>query len=57
MAQTKNVTITQQFINNSTTPTTVSKSVEAMVVDNNLVADFRQIYPGVTNPVPFQPQG
>lgn len=57
MAQTKQVTITTKYVNNSLTPTTVSKVVEAMVVNDQLVADFRQINPGVTDPVPFQPQG
>lgn len=41
------VTITTQFINNSGLPTSVTKVVPAVVVDNVLVADFRQINPGV----------
>lgn len=43
------VSITSVFLNNSTTPTTVSRTVETVVVDNQLVADFRQYNPGVIN--------
>jgi hypothetical protein len=41
------VTISTQFINNSGMPSSVTKVVPAVVVDNVLVADFRQINPGV----------
>ncbi len=43
------VTITTQYLNNSTAPTTVSKSVPRVVVNNALVPDFRDINPGVVN--------
>ncbi len=49
MALGTTVTITSQFLNNSTTATTVSKIVTGVVVDNQVVADFRQINPGVIN--------
>lgn len=42
-----NVTITSEFVNNSTTASTVSKSVPRVVVNNQLVPDFRQANPGV----------
>lgn len=57
MAQTKQETITQVFINNSTMPTTVSRVVEQVVVNNRLVPDFRAFNAGVTDPVVYQPQG
>lgn len=45
----RTVTITSVYLNNSTTPTTVSRTVEAVIVDNQIVADFRQVNPGVVN--------
>jgi len=48
MATTK-VTVTQVYLNNSTVPTTVSRSVDSVVVNNQVVADFRQTNPGVVN--------
>ncbi len=49
MARTKTGTITRVFVNNSPTPTTVTKTVELVVVDNKLVPDFREANPGVFN--------
>ncbi len=43
------VSITSVFLNNSTIPTAVTRTVEAVVVNNQLVADFRQYNPGVIN--------
>ncbi len=43
------VTVTQVYLNNSNVPTTVSRTVNAVVVDNQLVADIREIRPGVVN--------
>ena len=53
MAQTKTTTVSVEFKNNSPMPTTVSPAltVEAVVVDNALVADFRHINPGVVAPI------
>lgn len=42
-------TITRNFVNNSATPTTISRSVPLVVIDNNLVPDPRQANPGVIN--------
>lgn len=47
MAKGKTEVITKKFVNNSKTPTTVSLTVEQVVVDNKLVPDFRDIDPGV----------
>lgn len=46
---TSKVTVTQVYLNNSTVPTTVSRSVDSVVVNNQVVADFRQTNPGVVN--------
>ncbi len=47
-------TITQQYYNNNTVPTTVSKTVPLVVVNNIAVPDFRDINPGVVNSVPTE---
>ena len=49
MAINQTVSVKSVYLNNSTTPTTVSRTVEAVVVNNQLVPDFRQINPGVIN--------
>lgn len=49
MALNQTVSVTSVFLNNSTIPTTVSRTVEAVVVNNQLVPDFRQVNPGVIN--------
>lgn len=41
------ITITSQFKNNSKTASVISKVVDLVVVDNRLVADFREANPGV----------
>jgi len=46
---TSTISITSVFLNNSTIPTSVTRTVEAVVVNNQLVADFRQYNPGVIN--------
>ncbi len=47
MAQSKSGTITKVKLNNSKDETTVTKTVELVVVDNKLVPDFREANPGV----------
>ncbi len=46
MAKNKTITITSIKVDNKT-DTIVNKVVEAVVVDNKLVADIREINPGV----------
>ncbi len=43
----RTATITQVYLNNGTAPTSVSKTVNLVVVDNKLVPDFRDLNPGV----------
>ncbi len=48
-------TITSQYLNNNTVPTTVSaKTVPLVVVNNIAVPDFRDINPGVVNSAPTE---
>lgn len=51
MATSPTVSVTTVYLNNSTAPTTVTRTVAAVVVNNQLVADFRQTNPGVINNV------
>lgn len=51
MAITRTATVTSVYLNNSNVPTTVSRTVQAVVVGDNIVADFRQQNPGVINNV------
>lgn len=41
--------MTTQFVNNSTQPTTVSKAVVQVVIDNKLQIDPKDTNPGVIN--------
>jgi hypothetical protein len=47
MADSKKTTVTKVYINNSKTPTTVVKPTVFVVVNNQLVPDFREENPGV----------
>jgi len=47
MAVGKTESITQRFVNNSTSPSTVTDTVTQVVVDGRLVPDFRDINAGV----------
>ena len=41
--------ITTVYYNNSTTPTTVSRTVNQVVVGDQIIPDFREYNPGVIN--------
>lgn len=45
----RQVTITTVYLNNSTVPTTVSRSVNCVIVGDNIIPDFREFNPGVVN--------
>ncbi len=47
MAESKPTIITKVYLNNSKTPTTVKLATNFVVVDNKLVADPKEVYPGV----------
>lgn len=49
MAKEKTTTVTQVIVNNAKASTTVNKTVELVVVDNQLVPDIRELNPGVIN--------
>ncbi len=45
----RTVSVTSVVLNNSGVATSVSRTVNAVVVGDNIVADFRQLAPGVIN--------
>lgn len=45
----RTVTVSSVFLNNQGVATSVSRTVNAVVVGDNIVADFRQTNPGVIN--------
>ncbi len=45
----RTVTVSTVFLNNQGVSTSVSRTVNAVVVGDNIVADFRQFNPGVIN--------
>ncbi len=47
MAQGKTAVVTKTYLNNSTTATTIKRTVDKVVIDNNLVPDPREENPGV----------
>ncbi len=51
MANSKTVSVTSVFLNNSGVATTVTRTVAAVVVGNDVRADSREINPGVINNV------
>lgn len=45
----RTVSVTSVFLNNQLIPTTVTRTVPAVIVGDNIVADFRELNPGVIN--------
>lgn len=45
----RTATVTTVYLNNSTTPSTVSRTVNCVIVGDNIIPDFRETNPGVVN--------
>lgn len=45
----RTASITSVFLNNSATPTTVTRTVNCVIVGDNIIPDFRELNPGVIN--------